>query len=177
MGKEKALLHLHGIPFIERIANTLTEIFGNVFLVADESSRFEFLQLPVVPDMYKDCGPLGGIHSALLHAPTERVFIVSCDTPLIQSEFIYFLLQKISDEDVLVPSLGSFVHPLCGFYKKSTMQSIEERLQEKQFSVMDFLQTRNSRKVVLSVQEGIRFEQSLRNVNTPEEYQQCITST
>jgi molybdopterin-guanine dinucleotide biosynthesis protein A len=175
MGKEKALLEFHGKPFIKHIAETLSRLFEHIVVVADEPSRFEFLHLPVVPDVFKNCGPLGGIHSALVYSSTERVFVVSCDTPLLQPEFISFLLDDVPDNDVLVPSVGSFVHPICGMYKKSCIPVIEEWLTVKKYSVLQFLQTQQTKKVELSVDEELRFGQSLQNINTPEEYQNLIS--
>jgi len=175
MGQEKALLEFHSKPFIAHIAETLSGLFEQVVVVADEPSRFSFLELPILADVYKNCGPLGGIHSALTHSSTERVFIVSCDTPLLQPEFVSFLLDELSDEDIFVPSVGSFVHPLCGVYNKSILPVVEERLQNKQFSVLQFLQTQRAKNVELSVDEELRFEKSLRNINTSEDYQNLIS--
>lgn len=177
MGAEKSLLDYHGKPFIQHISESITNIFAHVQIIADEPSRFEFLRLPVLPDLYFHCGPLGGIHSALVHASTEKVFIVSCDTPLIQNEFIRFLLDEVSDEDVLVPSVGTFVHPLCGVYKKTSLPFIEERLKNKQYSVLQFIQTQTTKKVELTIRDADQFEISLRNVNTPEEYQTLISQS
>ncbi len=177
MGKSKALLDLKGKPFIKYIADTVTGLFEEVHIIADESSQFEFLDMPVVSDVYKNCGPLGGIHSALVHASIEKVFILTCDAPLIQSEFILFLLDELSNEDVLVPSIQSFVHPLCGVYSKSCLPAIEKRLSSKQYSVLNFLHTQKTKVAELPLQRAVQFEQSFLNVNTPEEYQNLISHT
>lgn len=170
MGEDKAMLILDDKPFIQHIAVLMTSIFDNIFIVSDELQRYTFLNLPMFPDVYKDCGPLGGIHSALVHSSTERIFVVSCDTPMLHPTLIKFLLEKISDEAVLVPAVDLFVHPLCGLYTKKCLPIIEQHLLAKQFSVMKFLEDVPT--VTVQIPDSMKelAAVSLFNVNNPENY-------
>src|SRR5205085_11384931 len=64
MGRDKARLRLGGATFVARIAGALHTITPQVRLVSARPDSAE-LNLPVVPDLFRECGALGGLHAAL----------------------------------------------------------------------------------------------------------------
>jgi len=128
MGTDKALLSLHGIPLIQRIARTLQDVFERVLIVSDRGERYRFLELPIYPDIYKRFGPLGGIHSAFVNTKSELLFVVACDLPFINSGLINYVCDFESAAHIKVASSGGKVQPLCGLYSRAVMPQIEENL-------------------------------------------------
>ena len=74
MATVKALLKLNGRPLVAHVASTLQAVFDRVILVANDAPAYEFLGLETFGDLYQDCGPLGGLQSALVHADGSRHF-------------------------------------------------------------------------------------------------------
>lgn len=169
MGKDKALLDFNGKTFIGRIAEALSQQFSPLVIVSDYRDRYCFLKLPVYSDVFKNCGPLGGIYSVLKNIQGE-VFITSCDTPFINRNVIQRLIDARGDEDVTVFSINDSIQPLCGIYNSRILPVLEEHLKAKQFSVVKFLE--EVRMAHLDLPPNNNANHALLNINTPEEYAQ-----
>lgn len=169
MGRDKALLEYRGSTFVQRIAQTLVNIFKEVILISDHGDHYPSLGLRVYEDKIKHCGPLGGIHSALLHAASSATFVISCDLPEVSAELVEELLETANDDAIIVPSSEGRIQPLCGYYHRSCLPPIQRSLRRGQFRVLQFLDQEGAR--VIQMDEWAR---SLRNINTPEEYQSLL---
>ena len=174
MGQDKALLELDRKSFIQRIAEVLQEVVECVIIVSDHGERYGFLRLPIYEDIYKNCGPLAGIHSALTNATTEGVFIVSCDMPFLSPEVIRYVIDSKSCDDVTLLSTRNGFQPLCGLYKRGCLPTIEDHLKQGQCSVLQCLQEMQT--TTLSPQ-FTNIPHPLMNVNTPGDYELCLKST
>lgn len=139
MGTDKAFLMLNGKPFIVIILETLKQLFPTVFIVADEQKKFTHLDVPVFQDIYKDCGPLGGIHSALYHSSTSHIFVAPCDTPLISTDLIQYLVTSAKQNEITIGRVDERIHPLLGVYPYSAVATIEQHLHDGKRKVLDVL--------------------------------------
>jgi len=128
MGQNKSLLKLGEKTVIERVAELMKGLFAKVALSANEKSCYEFLCLEIIEDIYKDIGPLGGIHSALMNSHTENNFVISCDIPLMTKEMIEFIVNYLTDKLITVAKADGFVQQLCGVYSKKCLPKIEKIL-------------------------------------------------
>ena len=171
MGKDKALLYVGGKSFIEQVAKTLKQVFNDVVVVSDHDDRYKFLGLPIYQDVIKRCGPLGGIHSALINAMTEKVFIISCDMPLLRPSAIQTILNDRRRGDVKLFSLNGEIQPLCGVYNRRCLPIIENHLKRKQYSVQKILGDVNSIVIIPKGRSSKTLSQQLFNINTLREYE------
>lgn len=169
MGTDKALLKLGARTFIERIAGEATNTFDHVMLIADQHSEYGFLRLPSFPDIISGCGPLGGIHAALVHASTPKVFIVSCDLPLVTSEMMQDLVRLAEGDSIAIATDGTYHHPLFGIYPTTLAGAVESSLRAGERRVEKFLQTQKVRVI-----DFTRYRQRLRNINMPQEYRALL---
>ena len=114
MGRDKALLPYDGAPLIARIARILAPIFPQIIVVTANPNIAAAADLPPVADTFIGRGPLGGIHAALSHfsAPT---FVVACDMPHLNADFIRFLCADF-DGIARVPLSENGFEPLCAVY-------------------------------------------------------------
>lgn len=126
MGRDKALLPFNGQPLIAHIAAILAPIFPEIIVVTADPAIAAAADLPAVADAFPGRGPLGGIHAALSHfgAPT---FIVACDMPHLNADFIRFLCE---DFDVLarVPLSDNGFEPLHAIYAATATEAFEKTL-------------------------------------------------
>jgi molybdopterin-guanine dinucleotide biosynthesis protein A len=169
MGCEKALLTLDGDTFLVRVIRTLQDIFESVIVVVDRPGRFHPLNVPIYVDIFKDCGPLGGIHTALTVAKTNTVFVASCDTPLLTPAVIFSIIKNPLQGDVVIASTFDHVQPLCGCYARSCLPTLESRLKEGNLSVKEFLQSVQSSSIAV---DG--HTEALMNINSQDNYKALI---
>lgn len=174
MGRNKALLELGGKRVIERVIDAAQEICSPLFIVSDDAETYRFLNLPVYPDIYKNSGPLGGIHSALHNTTADRVLILSCDLPFVIPEALRYLISNCNEYDAVIFSDGEKLHPLCGVYQKKCQGLVKECIVRKELSIRLFLKQLNMQIVALQTDldpEGLL----LKNLNTIEDYEECLS--
>lgn len=129
-GSDKALAAIGGRTLIEIVSGELKKVFDEIVLVVEEPGKYLFTGFESITDVYPNRGPLGGIHAALKHAPTEKVFIISCDMPLITSEIIRFIAGYKSEKEVVLPKAGVKNHYMCGIYSKKLLPVAEDLLEQ-----------------------------------------------
>ncbi len=127
-GTDKALIRIGEQTIIEKLAHELSTVFSNVMIIANASDTYPFLKYPVHSDILRNIGPLGGIHSALTHAETEKIFLLSCDLPHMTSDFIRFVAEYPSDRPITLPVTNGIIQPLCGVYSKACLQVIMDMI-------------------------------------------------
>jgi len=174
MGRDKALLVLDGVPFIEHIARTLQQVLARVMIVSDHGEDYRFLGLPIYADIYKNCGPLAGVHSALTHSTTDSLFIVSCDLPMLTPAIVRYVVDLKKHGDVTLLSTENNLQPLCGLYKRHCLPVVEKHLKQAQYSVLRCLQEMRTVIPSSSLATANSSHPPLMNVNTPYDYEVCL---
>ncbi len=126
-GQNKALLEIDGESFIKRIYRNLSPLFQNTIILSNTVKDFNIAKTIVYSDIIEDAGPLGGIHSALVHSIDPAVFIVSCDMPFADSTIVIKILDEfqIKQPEILVPVINSLYEPLFAIYSKHLATKIE----------------------------------------------------
>lgn len=172
MGADKAFLELAGKSLVIRALELARDTVPEVKIVGDPRKFGAFG--PVIDDVYRDRGPLGGIHAALTNSQAERNLILAIDLPFIPVRFLEYLLTRAesSGATVTVPCMGGYFQPLCAVYRKQFLFSAEHALSEGKNKIDQLF-----REVSLcTISEGDMttngFDLSIfRNLNTPEEWQ------
>lgn len=128
MGEDKALLKVGTKSIIEIMIAKLKPFCNKIIISADETEKYSQFGYKVVPDKFKNSGPLAGIYSSLLESNTERNFVISCDLPLVSQNIIERLISNISTKEIILPVTGEKYHQLCGVYSKSVLENVESIL-------------------------------------------------
>ncbi len=166
MGQDKALLTLNGKSFIQRIAEELQKIFTDVIVISDFAGCYDFLHLPVYGDIYKNCGPLSGIHSALVNSNSKSVFVASVDLPLASCVLMKYIIDRSHAEDTTLFFVDDRIQPLFGLYNRTCLPILINHLEEKQYSVQYFIKNIHSNILPASPE----FIKLLFNINTRNDY-------
>lgn len=174
MGVNKSFLKLGNQTIIERIVNLMKSIFSEVIIITNTPDEYKFLNLPLYEDIYKWKGPLAGIHSALVHSKTDKVFVVSCDVPLMSREMIEYIINHKSDKPVFFCEAAGYHQPLVGVYSKSILSAVEKFISNEKLDDKSF------HKFLKNVDADIIHPQKLDfykdeiffNVNRPEDFEQ-----
>jgi FdhD protein len=171
MGSDKALLPYRGGRFIEAIYRGMAELFDDVIVACPAPEAYAFLPGRRVPDLFPGVGALAGIHSALSHSMTDRVFVVGCDMPHLNGELVRHLCSVGDDVDVVVPEGGNGPEPLHAVYRKTALPAIEAALRSGERELVSFYGNVRVRRVPRETVERIDPGLSaFRNINTAEDY-------
>lgn len=166
-GIDKALLRVDGIPLISRIYNTFRAEVSEVIVISNSSKTYP-VDAPIFPDIIPNCGPLGGIHSALTNASSSLVFIVSVDMPFASMDIFRQLLSiyRQNNAEIVVPKHGDFLEPLFGLYSKTLLSRTNSILSDRQgHPITELLGQANT--MYLKLPDDFQTRMSFYNINTP----------
>ena len=171
MKSDKSLLPLHGARFIDHVYRVMNDLFEEVLIVSNSPELYAAIDCRKVPDIYCAKGVLAGIHAGLVHARSDRIFVVGCDMPFINPQVVRAICTGDWPEDVVIPVLQGGHEPLHALYGRNCITAIEEQLQAGRKRIISFFPWVNVRELGAehwqeSDPEGLSF----RNINTPEEY-------
>lgn len=169
MGRDKALAVLGGRTLLTRALERWRDYGGGVQLSVGPAARAVLAPpgVPAVADVYRERGPLGGLHAGLQACPTELLLLVAVDSPFLTPALADGLLAAIGGADACVYTLEGRPQPLFGLYR-STCLPAAERLLAAGENKMGLL-LRRVETVCLPAGDPAPF----RNLNTPEELAQA----
>jgi molybdenum cofactor guanylyltransferase len=170
MGRDKSLLTTCNLPIIGRIVSQLKDHFPEIIIGANDVEKYQFLNLPVIPDLAEGKGPLMGIYSTLLSSNYEINFVVACDIPDINMEYVKELLRQAQNHQIVIPMWkdGKY-EPLFAVYQKSVLDHVRKLLDTGQRKISLLFDQVDVKYVPLP--DNIKW---YRNLNTPEDYQNYI---
>lgn len=177
MGQDKAFLKLGEQTLVERALEIARSVADEV-RIAGAAQKFSAFG-SVVEDIYRERGPLGGIHAALGSSATEWNLMLAVDLPFMEPEFLRWLIEEArkSEAVVTVPRAGGGWQPLCAVYRKS-FAGVAQRALDAGKNKIDLL-FREVETRAVEEDEILRRGYSLemfRNVNTPEEWQEVLSA-
>jgi len=169
MGENKALLKLEGKTFLERIAGQLSGC-EELLLSVDRSEPYERCRLRIVEDQYPDCGPIGGLYSALKACRSNWLFAVSCDMPLFEQGLAEYLSSFVTDDydAYIAVTRDGWLHPLCAIYSQNATNLFEAQIKRGNYSLIQALTEMRTKPIPL--RHSAYPDEMLSNINTPEQY-------
>ena len=180
MGQPKAWLPFGPERLLQRVVRLLATVADPVLVVAAQGQDLPDLpaSVPVVRDAVADQGPLGGLATGLaaLAETVELVYVSGTDAPLLQPAWVDRLVESIGDADLIVPDLAGRLHPLAALYRRQPVLDAARTLLEADQRRLTLLIDRvRGRTVGVEIMAAVDPHwQTLRNLNTPEEYQQAL---
>ena len=169
MGSPKALLPWKDGCFLDQAIDTLW-VFDRLLLSANEPVYRQF-GCPVLEDRHRGIGPLGALHTALLDAGREWVFLLPCDMPYFRTETVLELFAQADPDrdEACIFSAGGHLFPTVGLYSRRLLPAVERQIASGEYRLRDLFAGRAVR--VLPAGRPGEFV----NVNTPGEYQALLT--
>ena len=169
MGANKALLKYRGKSFIEILFGRFKDLFSEIIISSDNSQVY-LTGTKIVPDVYKNIGPVGGIYSALMFSEIEKNIVISVDTPFISKDLIRFLI-KNDDKNSIVTIISEkkHLHPLIGIYSKKFTYTLKNEILSENYKLRNII-LKTKYKIAEISEENFYNEKLLQNINTPESY-------
>jgi molybdopterin-guanine dinucleotide biosynthesis protein A len=171
MGADKAFLTVGGCTLLERAIRVLRPVC-DVAIVGDPAKFSAYGT--VIADLYPGCGPLAGIHAALMHSSAELNLVLAVDMPLVSSDLLAFLFAAAERTGALVtiPHSARGFQPLCAVYRRPFATAAEQALKAGKNKIDALFAA-----IPVRVIEGEELasagfsEQVFVNLNTPEDLQ------
>lgn len=141
----KSFIHLDGSPLIERAVLLLKTLFPKIFISTNRPDLYFPLGVPLIGDTLPSVGPMAGIHSSLINATGNAVFVIACDMPFPSRDLISLLCREHSGSleqasfDATVAMYDGEPQPLFGVYSKSIVPQLETGILGRKTTMKRFL--------------------------------------
>ncbi|MGA7968572.1 MAG: molybdenum cofactor guanylyltransferase [Terriglobales bacterium] len=171
MGQNKAFLNFRGQTLLTRALYTLSEASSQVTIIGDPAT---FAPHAAIPDIFLNCGPLAGIHTALTNSQSDLNLMLAVDMPFVTAGLLKFLLDKAADSTsiVTVPLTSRGLQPLCAVYRRAFAPIAERAVRAGNYKIDASFA--NLQLQIINEQElaaAAFSEENFFNVNTPEDRQ------
>jgi molybdopterin-guanine dinucleotide biosynthesis protein A len=181
MRSSKALLPFGPETMLQRVVRLLGTVVSPLVVVAAPGQSLPALPGSVIltHDEREARGPLEGLRAGLKALPeaVAVAYVTSCDVPLLVPAFARRMLELLGDSDVAVMEIDGFPHPLSAVYRRRTLPRVEALLAEDRLRPVFLFDAVPTRRVgpdeVAAVDPLL---QSLRNVNTRQDYAEALSS-
>jgi molybdopterin-guanine dinucleotide biosynthesis protein A len=170
MGRDKAFVLLDGRTLLARALELSRSVCPEAHIVGDPAKFASFG--PVVEDIFRGCGPLGGIHAALRASHTDLNLILAVDVPFLSPALLQYLIMcaRASTERVTAVRVNGRWQPLCAVYRARFADAAESALRAGRYKIDALFDAAHTRMVSEKELESAGFSSSMfRNLNTPVE--------
>lgn len=182
MGEDKALLSIHGIPLLQHVCQVALDCASSVIVVTPWPSRYKdivppdchLLEETLMPKetSFESHSPLVGFRQGLEQISTNWVLLLACDMPQLKSDVLNagaIALPQVNPTAIAyLPHDQNGWQPLCGFYRKACLTSLQSFINIGGRSFQRWLEGE-----VVEEWEP-RDRDILLNCNTPEDWQNLL---
>jgi molybdenum cofactor guanylyltransferase len=180
MGQSKAWLPFGSEPMLVRVVRLLRERVGPIVVVAAPDQSLPSLpeDVVVVRDSVRGRGPLQGLAAGLLALPVsvELAYASATDVPFLEPAWVTRLHELIGRDDLAIPFVEGFHHPLAALYRRPTiLPAIEALLAADRLRPVFLMEAVRTRVIEADELRAVDPElRTLRNLNTLEDYQRAL---
>jgi molybdenum cofactor guanylyltransferase len=187
MGSPKAWLALGGKTFLQRVVRSVGEVCSPVIVVRAPDQALPPLPdaVTIVADAVTGRGPLQGMAAGFqaLANRASAAFVSSTDVPFLHPALVRRLsaLRVAHGVDIVVPRIAGHLHPLSAVYALEARAHVERLLEEDMLRTTHLFERMRTLVAdadllladpdLLAADPELR---SLRNVNTPSDYEQAL---
>jgi molybdopterin-guanine dinucleotide biosynthesis protein A len=164
---------------LAHVVDILSQVVSPIVVVAAPGQEVPLLAqgVEIIRDEEGGRGPLQGLAAGLagLEGKAAAAYVSSCDVPFLRSAFVVRLIELLGDHLICVPHVEDRHHPLAAVYRIDVKQAVSELIADNRMRPFFLFEIVRTRVVEAEELQDIdpTFE-SLRNVNTPEEYEAAM---
>lgn len=143
MGRDKALLPIHGRPLVVVALDKLRALsLSPAAPPRIAGTRADLARYaPIVEDIHPGWGPMSGIEAALSATRHPLNIFLPVDLPLLPAEFLDWMLLRASTTGALAtyPRVNGLAQPLCAIYHRDLLPPIMRVLETGERKVTSVL--------------------------------------
>ena len=156
-GSPKYRAQVGHLRLIDMALSVARQLSPKVMIISGLEAIKQEFDLPVFEDEFADCGPLAGIHSALLHATTEWIAVLPVDMPLLKADFYFRLQEQRKANTPVVAETVKGLEPMVSLWPHSAVPTIERALRNRQFKIHFVLEALSAVHVEFLPEDSIHF--------------------
>lgn len=171
MGQDKALLPFGNYPSLAQYQyERLKKLFSHVYISAKSRDKFTFNPHVIEDPTNCDFAPTAGLVAAFEHLKSERIFVLSVDTPFVDETVIQILLEADTPQhDAVVAKTLTGIHPMTGIYHRSLLEELKRMLNDGDHRLGKLLSSANTQYAQFA------HEAPFSNLNHPNEYEEAVS--
>lgn len=179
MGRPKAWLSFGGEVMLQRVVRIVRQAVEPVVVVAAPEQALPELPPDVIVsrDDVPGRGPLQGLSAGLhaLEGRAEAAYVSSCDVPFLRPEFVRCMVAALDDVEIAVPYADGYHHPLAAVYRTRIISEVDRLLAADRLRPFFLFEAVPTNTVSAEALRAVDAQlDSLRNLNTPEDYQAAL---
>ena len=159
-GSDKARFLIWNQPLIVRLHGLLSRTCREVTVLTKEPEKYADLGLVCAVDRYPEQAPITGLVTALELSTTEWCFILACDLPNLNGDFLRDLWEARKGLGV-IPLAEDRRQPLAALYHRDSLALFKGAYDREEFALQKIVSAPGFTMMELS------HPQVLANLNTP----------
>ncbi len=136
----KEFIKIKNEYLVHKQVRELKEVFNEIIIVSDNVEHYEGLDVHVVSDILHGSTPLIGLHAGLYHSTSEYNYVIACDMPYINFEFISYLESLIDESDAYVSKYHNYIEPFNAIYNSKIINTIEDFISSGNYGFQKMVQ-------------------------------------
>lgn len=172
MGFDKQFLEFGGKRLLDIIIEQIKEEFEEIIIITNKPEEYRGYPYRIKTDAIESIGPLAGIYTGLKAARSKYSFLIACDMPYINMDYIGYMKGIIEGYgvEVCISEKGGHIEPFHGFYSRDIVEELEKYIEEGKRNIRGLISRLDSH----YVEEAVAREYSpdlkiFRNLNTQED--------
>jgi molybdopterin-guanine dinucleotide biosynthesis protein A len=182
MGQPKAWLPFGPERLLQRVVRLVGAGIDGGPIVVVAAAGQDCPPLPssvaIVRDEVAGRGPLQGLSAGLAALPqtVALAYATATDVPFLEPAWIGRLRDLIGDDDLAIPFVEGYHHPLAALYRRAAvLPAIDALLAAERLRPVFLMEQVRSRVVTADELRAVDAElKTLRNLNSPDDYQRAL---
>jgi molybdopterin-guanine dinucleotide biosynthesis protein A len=165
---------------LQRVVRLAGAVAQPIVVVAAPGQELPELaaEVSIVRDAVAGRGPLQGLSAGMGALPdsAEVVYATATDVPFLEPRWITRLVELIDENDLAIPYIGGYYHPLAALYRRAVvLPVIEDLLRADRLRPVFVVEAVKTRVVHETEMKSVDPELgTLRNLNHPEDYEGAL---
>jgi len=175
MGTDKAMLEIEGKFLLQRVCEVAAFLTSSVYVLTAWPDRYRSALTPECQFLLEYSpgnGPLVALTQGLTEIAAEWILLLACDLPLLDADIIQNWADRLTEVPpstlAVVPYQNARWEPLCGFYRKQSLSSLQRFIEKGGRSFQVWLSQIPTIPIAVGETEAVM----LSNCNTLEEFEQ-----
>lgn len=170
MGAEKGMVKYKGKRLIEYSIDALRPICDQL-VISSNKECYSDLNIPVIADEIKNCGPVGGIYSCIKAVKADFYAVISCDVPNVPVQLFSDMFSNIKKADLICPiDDKGRRQPLISIFSSSCLITIEKELLAGNYKMMKLLDLLKTKTFTITDKLPYYNSKLLLNANSPKDF-------
>ncbi len=146
--KQNALYN--GKSLLDSAVEKISHISDDIIIVGNLQRSALKKPIPLFRDLVENCGPLGGIYTALHFSHKKWVAILPVDMPLLPISVYRFLYASCKEGHPIVAKSEAGIEPLVSIWPIENLAAMKNQIDKKDFRLHFLLKMLNAVEIDLS---------------------------